>query len=210
MPIALDCPSCGRKVRVPDRLLGEDVKCPLCQSTFTAASRAADDAPAGKGGPAPVSEGIEGEAGANRPRPRPALIVDDEEGWEDDNEADEGEGEEADLRRRYGMRRDLEPHRGGLILALGIGSVCLSVVGACCALSFLGVIVGPFGLGVGTAAWVMGHKDRRRMAAGQMDSTGRGTTTAGWICGIVGTCLGGLDVLCGAAMFIFFVSNGFK
>ena len=65
----------------------------------------------------------------------------------------------------------LEPHRGALILTFGI----LSIV--CCF---------PFGI----AAWIMGNNDLQQIEAGMMDSSGKGITSAGKICGIVGTILG--------------------
>ena len=62
------------------------------------------------------------------------------------------------------------PHRGNTILVLGI----------------LGLIVcGPLGI----AAWVMGKGDLARIDAGLMDPTGRGTTQAGMVLGIIGTVL---------------------
>ncbi len=63
------------------------------------------------------------------------------------------------------------PHRGALILTFGILGV------ACCF---------PFGI----AAWVMGNNDMKQIEAGTMDPTGKGTTNAGKICGIIGTVLG--------------------
>ncbi|HZT82466.1 MAG TPA: MJ0042-type zinc finger domain-containing protein [Gemmataceae bacterium] len=36
MPSVISCPKCERKLRVPDDLLGTDVKCPTCGETFTA------------------------------------------------------------------------------------------------------------------------------------------------------------------------------
>jgi len=64
----------------------------------------------------------------------------------------------------------MKPHRGTLILVLGI----LSLV--CCGL-------------LGIAAWLMGNTDLKEMAAGTMDPTGQGMTNAGKICGIIGTVL---------------------
>ncbi len=61
-----------------------------------------------------------------------------------------------------------EPHRGVLILVLGILSIVI------CAL------IGPF-------AWQMGKGDLAKINAGQMDAEGKGLTQAGMICGIVGT-----------------------
>jgi len=64
-------------------------------------------------------------------------------------------------------QQPLAPHRGVLILILGIVSI------ACCFIC-------------GIIAWVMGNNDLKQMAAGTMDRTGEGLTKAGKICGIVG------------------------
>jgi hypothetical protein len=64
-------------------------------------------------------------------------------------------------------QQPLAAHRGTLILILGI----LSIV--CCFIC-------------GIIAWVMGNNDLKQMASGTMDPSGRGLTTAGKICGIVG------------------------
>jgi hypothetical protein len=64
----------------------------------------------------------------------------------------------------------LRPHRGGVILTLGIlGIVCCFICGI--------------------IAWVMGNNDLREMAAGRMDRSGEGLTQAGKICGIIGVIL---------------------
>ena len=64
----------------------------------------------------------------------------------------------------------MKPHRGTLILILGI----------------LGLVVcGPLGI----AAWVMGSSDLKEIDAGTMDPAGRGTTNAGKICGMIATIL---------------------
>jgi len=62
------------------------------------------------------------------------------------------------------------PHRGVLILVLGILSLVV------CA------ILGPF-------AWIMGKGDLKRIDAGAMDREGRGLTQAGMICGIISSIL---------------------
>lgn len=64
------------------------------------------------------------------------------------------------------MNSNLQPHRGTLILVLGI----LGIV--CC-------------MPCGIAAWVMGNGDLKKIATGQMDPMGEGTTKAGKICGII-------------------------
>lgn len=67
-------------------------------------------------------------------------------------------------------QQPLRPHRGVLILVLGIlGIVCCFICGI--------------------IAWVMGNTDLREMDAGTMDPTGRGLTKAGKICGMIGVIL---------------------
>jgi hypothetical protein len=77
------------------------------------------------------------------------------------------------------QRRDLAPHRGALILVLGL----LGLVGL--------PIFSPF-------AWMMGNADVAEIRAGRMDPDGEGLTQAGRICGIIGTAfLALLTCLCG-------------
>jgi hypothetical protein len=64
----------------------------------------------------------------------------------------------------------LKPHRGVLVLVLGIlGIVCCFICGI--------------------IAWVFGSKDLKEMAAGTMDPSGKGMTQAGRICGIISVAL---------------------
>jgi hypothetical protein len=98
------------------------------------------------------------------------------------------------------VRRDSEPHRGTLILTLGIISIVLSSLSVC---SY--GIAGLIGLIMGICVWVMGQRDLKKMRSNQMDPQGLGTTQAGWICGIIGTILGALAALFFAIMIGFFV-----
>jgi hypothetical protein len=70
----------------------------------------------------------------------------------------------------------MKPHRGILILVFGI----------------LG-LVSCFPLGI--AAWIMGKRDLKEMDAGTMDPGGRGHTSAGRICGMIGTLLAGIILI---------------
>jgi len=88
----------------------------------------------------------------------------------------------------------LKPHRGTLILVLGILSLVLI---SCCAL---------FGLICGIIAWILGKADMKEMDQGIMDSSGRGTTNAGLICGIIGTIIGALGTIGIALYFIGIMS----
>ena len=69
----------------------------------------------------------------------------------------------------------LKPHRGGVVLTLGI----------------LGIVVCFI---CGIIAWVMGKNDLRQMDARTMDPAGRDLTNAGRICGIIGFILGCISV----------------
>ncbi len=78
----------------------------------------------------------------------------------------------------------MAPHRGVLVLVLGILGIVLCFI-------------------CGIFAWRMGNADLRAMAAGQMDRSGEGLTKAGKICGIVGTIIGCLWLLYIIVMFLF-------
>jgi len=67
-----------------------------------------------------------------------------------------------------GPQSGIKPHRGGVILTLGL--VGLFVCGPLC-----------------LAAWVMGSSDLREMDAGMMDPSGRSTTSSGRNVGMLGT-----------------------
>jgi hypothetical protein len=79
-----------------------------------------------------------------------------------------------------GGRRDAEPHRGTLILVLGILSIVTSMMLP---------IVAPV---LGIIAMILGRSDMKKIRKNEMDREGLGTTQAGWVCGIVGTVLGSL------------------
>ena len=78
----------------------------------------------------------------------------------------------------------LEPHRGVLILILGICGLVFAFPGCFCC-----VLLDIIPLACGIIAWVMGNGDLREMAAGRMDPSGRGLTQAGKICGMIGVIL---------------------
>jgi hypothetical protein len=97
------------------------------------------------------------------------------------------------------VRRDCDPHRGPLLLTLGIISLVLLI---CWPVSIIG-------LPLGIVAWVLAQKDEAKMRAGTMDPAGLGLAQAAKVCGIVGTILNGLYLLgCGVYMgFVMYMAS---
>jgi hypothetical protein len=160
----VNCPQCSRKLRVPEDLVGQKVKCPTCGEMFIAELDA----------PAPPRERDREERRREEREPVSRRGRRDR-----DDDYDEDDDYRPRSRRRR-VRRDAVPHRGTLVLVLGILSIVLGV---------FGVILGPI-------AWVLGNNDLKEIRAGRMDREGEGTTNAGRICGMIGTGLG--------ALYIFF------
>ncbi len=182
MPEIISCPKCERKLRVPEDLLGKKVKCPTCATTFTAEAAAA--------APPPAPPEAQEEQVQERPqRRRPAEEEHEVEERPQRRRAAEEEFEGGERPRRR-SRGDFQPHRGGLILTLGI----LSLV--CC------------GVFTGIPAWIMGNNDLAEIRAGRMDREGEGTTNAGRICGMIGTILGAIGLVCGLIQLIAGIGLG--
>jgi hypothetical protein len=83
----------------------------------------------------------------------------------------------------------MKPHRGTLILVLGILSL---------------IVCAPLGI----VAWVMGNGDLKEIDAGLMDPEGRSLTQAGKICGLIATILLALSVVASILFFLLFVVGG--
>jgi predicted Zn finger-like uncharacterized protein len=193
----VSCPECQRKLRVPNDLIGKQVKCPTCGQTFKAdpaAQAPAPPPPAAEGKPARTSKvgrdkdddddravarrrARDDEDDDDRSRRRSRSRRDDDDDDEDrprrrrsrySRDDDDDDDDDDDPRRR---RRDLAPHRASTVLVLGILS-----------LFFFGIILGPM-------AWIMGNNDLAEMRAGRMDREGESSTNAGRICGMISTIL---------------------
>jgi uncharacterized protein YbaR (Trm112 family) len=173
----LTCPKCEKKLQVPDQFLGQTVQCPECRHQFVAQQSAVSATPI----PAPSSAGTQ-ESG----RRRSSRYDEDDE----DDDFDVRRGRD-DYPRRRRVHHDYAPHRGGLVMALGL----VALVGgfAMC----VPVIVGPI-------AWILGTIDLRAMREGRMDPSGEGMTRNGQICGIISTLL----LLLGGLFVIFAIMAG--
>jgi hypothetical protein len=168
MPEVLTCPKCDRKLQVPENLMGHDVQCPTCGATFLA-QLGGSPAPSAAPAPQPSSS-----RALDRPRRRE---FDDD----DDDEFDDDYRERPRMRRR--RRHDYEPHRGSLIMTLGIIS-----------LFFAHIILGPI-------AWIMANHDLEAMRLGKMDPEGESATNTGRICGMISTILGIIGIVVAIGFF---------
>jgi predicted Zn finger-like uncharacterized protein len=162
MPTDVDCPSCTQKLRVPDDLLGKKVKCPACKTMFSATQRGLEDSV-----PSPRE--------TDEPPSRSTAVMAPRQS-SPPQESDNGDIEEdprPSKRRRLKRGRDYQPHRGTIILVLGI----LAIV------TGLHLILGPI-------AWIMGNADLKEIHAGRMDPEGEGMTNIGRVLGMVATIIG--------------------
>src|SRR5262245_6590693 len=110
----ISCPSCHRKLQVPESLIGQDVQCPTCGATFVGAV----------GAPTAPGPAVQAQHGQPAPAPRPPHgDYDDRRPYRDDY------GDREEYRYGRGPRRDFLPHRGSAVLTLGILSLVTCVIG---------------------------------------------------------------------------------
>ena len=93
------------------------------------------------------------------------------------------------LTHRTAPGGDLEPHRGTLILVLGILSLTVC------------------GFFTGIPAWIMGKGDLAKIKDGMMDPEGEGPTKAGMICGMICCIINA--VLIGLFILLMILGSGF-
>ncbi len=139
MPIDTKCPGCGRLLRVGDEHLGRQARCPACSTIYVVPS-----------GQTPVEP--PGALDGNPFGLRPEIA---------------GDGIRMTMPAAVSPAGLVIPHRGGLILVLGILGWCMG----CPIFS--------------VAAWMMGSSDLREMRCGRMDPAGKGITQAGYVLGMV-------------------------
>ena len=103
MANVISCPKCERQLRVPDELLGQNVKCPSCSETFTAEVPARQPPSSSSSRPSPPPPRDDDEDDRPSRRRPPSRRDDDDDDYE-----------------RPARRRHLAAHRGDTIQLLGI------------------------------------------------------------------------------------------
>jgi predicted RNA-binding Zn-ribbon protein involved in translation (DUF1610 family) len=211
METFLDCPGCSRKLRVRDDLQGRKIRCPGCGVTFPADAPAtpnlaldAEPAPPPREPETVPLAPLPDEPASPQSRPGRArdltpcpscgeLILRAARRCRycDEDLDEEAESPRRRWRRRGRSRRDLTPHRGVLILVLGILSVVLFI---------------PVGTILGMVTCLMGQADLRKMRDDEMDPDGQGMTRVGLLLGIISL------VLCVSlvAIIVIAAEGGFK
>jgi len=177
LSIRFTCKECSNQLAVPEEHAGKNARCPSCQAINLIPGASAIPPAAPSTPPFAVGDGkAESNPFENPVAPSP-------------NYASPYSGAMSHPAQYQGGYQ--EPHRGGLILTLGILSL------------FCNMMMIP-----GILAWVLGSGDLKKMKAGMMDPSGYGTTQAGMIIGIIATCLVIIVAIFYIAMIVFVIFVG--
>lgn len=199
MAIQFSCPRCQTKLSMAEEQAGNKFPCPNCNQRLQVPQPPPTDKTMlgeldGLVNPALPVQGVSAEP---RERPWPAPPGPSAPPAEQ-MVPHAGYPREASIR--------LEPHRGVVILVLGIVSLVIAVGSILLSTAYpIAVFMGLIGLAPGIMAWVMGKYDMQRMKSGQMDPEGMGLTQGGHICGMAGTIMQGAATACCIFLFVGFL-----
>jgi hypothetical protein len=202
MPETIKCVHCDAPLRLPEQFIGQEVRCPSCQKTFTARLPSAppprsrpesepeprDEPSSTRRRPRDIDED---DAPSTRRRPRPATDDDEDYPRARRSRYDDDRG-----RRSYPVG-----DRSGVVLALGVISLVSGPLGCC----FFPLAL--IGIGLGVAAIFLGRSDLAEMQSGRRDPIGQSMTNGGFICGIIGTALGVLILVSSCFFFMVGMMN---
>jgi hypothetical protein len=178
MPTIVRCPHCQCQLKLPDEYFGRQVRCPSCKAEFQAALPA-PPAPIPPPGPpvpnistTPYPTPNQGYPPPNQGYPPPYQQPD--RGYDPPG----GYYDEPRPRRR----REPKPHRGGVILTLGLLAFFLSWF------PLVGWILAGFCIS-------MAQSDLPSLRNGRMDEGGLGMTQTGQVFGIIGAVINTIIII---------------
>ena len=200
------CPNCKQSMECPDDLAGRKATCPRCTQKIlipsppkpiptptnktTLGVLEGDDAQPD----APITvQPIADSVTATKPKPPPSPPASNPFDFDVPPSSDADEDEPQARRKR---------NRGPFIMTLGIVS-CV-----CCVILLIATIVfWPIAVGaavvwpIALTAWGMGHDDLAEIRCKTMSDEGSGLVVAGYVCGIIATCVSTIILLvCGAGV----------
>jgi len=170
MPETIHCVHCNAPLRLPDQFIGQEVRCPSCQATFTAQLPATPTPPAQPQAEEPLRDEPPPPRDDDRPSRRPRPRDEDDDDYPRPSRPRRYDDD-------YGRGRGREPHRGGAILTLGILSI---VFAFCCIIVSLSLAI---------PALIMANSALGQIRSGYMDPSGEGQINAGRTCAIIGIVL---------------------
>lgn len=203
MPISIQCPECEKRLKVADSAAGKKIRCPACKAVIAIPAAEELVEPDDLVEPdeetavseTPVRKKKKPDLDEDEPAPKKRKKSEDDEGYgyADDEDEEEERPRKKKKKRRYDdddyrPSRRTESHRGVLILVLGI----LSIVVACLCPLICWILA--------AIAVNMANADKPKMERGLMDRSGETMTTAGQVCAYVGTLLGLINCIAGAAL----------
>src|SRR5262245_37493261 len=158
MPLVAECPSCGRKLAIPEHLAGRAVRCPKCTHAFSVEAPP-DPAPA----PAPLSRRRDDEDDyEERPRRKRRRRYDDD---------------------RNPGRGGLLVTFGVTSMVLGVSSVAINFIPVIGCFSFVTIIAG---LILGIVGCSMARADLTKIRRGRISRGAEAATKAGYVTGLIG------------------------
>jgi hypothetical protein len=224
VPITIPCPNCAKPLTFADDDAGKIVCCPACEDAFEVSPPKEDlvqpdddlveaelEPPGVTAKPVPPARRAAWDDDEPPAKPKPAKpkrpSSEDEDGEmyatdaddEDERKAFERERRQREKRRQREEEEDrwssTEPHRGEMILILGIVALCSSFL--CCLI--------PWGLG--SIVLNMANTDLQRIDHRLMDPRGRSLTVAGRACGLIAVGLGMINAIVCIVITIGILSN---
>ena len=144
MPIQVHCSACQRKLRVPETLVGKQVKCPACGERITIRAEGDEPAPPPPERPKPPPPLPDDAIQPSKPKAAPSRAKSDDEydfddepptkkrskaRWEDDDEDDDRDEDDDDFGRRRSLGRSIKKRRPDVTWYLLPPAICLMITG---------------------------------------------------------------------------------